>query len=121
MPSTGLTVLWFLGVVALIPLTLWMLKRSGLAAGAMGGQAGLMKPVSQLNIGPGQRLVTVEVGTGDERKWLVLGVTAQSINALHTMPPQADLPAQSGELQALVPASFSALLKRAAGQGKESA
>ncbi len=117
MPSTGLTVLWFLGVIALIPLTLWMLKRSGLASGAMGGQAGLMKPVAQLNIGPGQRLVTVEVGTGDERKWLVLGVTAQSINALHTLAPQADLQGATGQVASLVPASFSALLKRSVDQG----
>jgi flagellar protein FliO/FliZ len=121
MPSTGLTVLWFLGVIALIPLTLWMLKRSGLAAGAMGGQAGLMKPVAQLNIGPGQRLVTVEVGTGDERKWLVLGVTAQQISALHTMAPQADLPSAAGHMPSLVPASFSALLKRSVDQRKEGA
>ena len=32
------------------------------------------------------RLVTVEVGQGEQRQWLVLGVTPQGITALHTMP-----------------------------------
>jgi flagellar protein FliO/FliZ len=110
MPSTGLTVLWFLGIVALIPLTLWLLKRSGLAQGQLGAGASFMQPVSQLNIGPGQRLVTVEVGTGDARTWLVLGVTAQHIQTLHTMAPQA-LP------QSAAPAvpGFAALLQRTVG------
>ena len=96
MPSTGLTVVWFLGVVALIPLTLWVLKRSGLATGTVGGSPALIKPVGQLNIGPGQRLVTVEVGTGDSRTWLVLGVTGQQISTLHVMPPQAEAPSTPG-------------------------
>ncbi|MBI2732925.1 MAG: hypothetical protein HYX44_06400 [Aquabacterium sp.] len=47
MPSTGLTVIWFLGIVALIPLTLWALKRSGLATGTVGAAQALIKPVSQ--------------------------------------------------------------------------
>lgn len=111
MPSTGLTVVWFLGVVALIPLTLWVLKRSGLATGTVGGAPALIKPVGQLNIGPGQRLVTVEVGTGDSRTWLVLGVTAQHINTLHTMAPQnAPLSAE------LATPSFTNLLRRSLGQ-----
>jgi flagellar protein FliO/FliZ len=114
MPSSGLTILWFVGIVAMIPLTLWALKRSGLASGAMGGAAqALITPVGQLNIGPGQRLVTVEVGSGDDRTWLVLGVTAQQISTLHTMAPQA-LPANT-----LAPASFSALLRRTVGQQVE--
>ncbi|MGC4062195.1 MAG: flagellar biosynthetic protein FliO [Aquabacterium sp.] len=109
MPSSGLTVLWFLGIVALIPLTLWGLKRSGLASGAMAGAQALIKPVGQYNIGPGQRVVTVEVGSGDSKTWLVLGVTAQSINTLHTMAPQA-MPAAGDVAQ--VPA-FTTLLRRA--------
>ena len=110
MPSTGLTVLWFLGVVALIPLTLWLLKRSGLAQGQMGASANLLRTVSQLNIGPGQRLMTVEVGSGEARTWLVLGVTAQHIQTLHTMAPETlpDAPAPA------VP-GFAALLQRTVG------
>ena len=110
MPSTGLTVVWFLGVVALIPLTLWILKRSGLATGNMGGAPALIKPVGQLNIGPGQRVVTVEVGSGESRTWLVLGVTAQQINTLHTMAPQ------SGPVAAPAAPAFTTMLRRSLGQ-----
>jgi flagellar protein FliO/FliZ len=114
MPSSGLSLLWFVGIVAMIPLTLWALKRTGLAHGALGANAqALIKPVGQLNIGPGQRLVTVEVGSGEDKTWLVLGVTAQHITALHSMAPQAGQPVQAGPV---VPASFSALLRRSVGQ-----
>ena len=34
------------------------------------------------------RLVTVEVGRGETRRWLVLGVTAQAVSMLHEMAPQ---------------------------------
>jgi len=110
MPSSGLTVLWFLGIVALIPLTLWALKRSGLATGSLGGAQALIKPIGQFNIGPGQRVLTIEVGSGDERTWLVLGVTAQHISTLHTMAPQA-LPTGDGNVPA-----FSAFLRRSVSQ-----
>ena len=36
MASTGLLIVWFVVIVALIPVSLWLLKRSGLAQGAMG-------------------------------------------------------------------------------------
>jgi flagellar protein FliO/FliZ len=122
MPSSGLTVLWFVGIVAMIPLTLWALKRSGLATGAMGAAAqALIKPVAQLNIGPGQRLVTVEVGEGDDKKWLVLGVTAQQISTLHTMAPQAHFNKPAGGASAFAPASFSALLRRTVGHAGQPA
>lgn len=111
MPSIGLTVLWFLGIVALIPLSLWVLKRSGLSHGTLGGAPSLFKPVAQFNIGQGQRLVAVEVGAGDARQWLVLGVTAQSINTLHTMAPQ-ELPQQQ---MASVHPAFATLLQRFSG------
>jgi len=35
-----------------------------------------------------QRIVTVEVGSGEERRWLILGVTPSSITTLHTMAAQ---------------------------------
>jgi flagellar protein FliO/FliZ len=112
MPSSGLTVLWFLAIVALIPLTLWGLKRSGLVSGAMAGAQAMIRPVGQFNIGPGQRVVTIEVGSGDDKTWLVLGVTAQSINTLHTMAPQS-LPAGDANGQP----AFTAMLRRAVSQG----
>ncbi|WP_298231283.1 flagellar biosynthetic protein FliO [uncultured Azohydromonas sp.] len=90
--NTGwMPLLWFLAVLALIPLALWLLKRSPLAPGAQA--AGVMRTVAVLPLAPGQRLVTVEVGSGEQRRWLVLGVTAQHISTLHTMAPQDPDPA----------------------------
>ena len=80
--------LWFAAVVAAIPLALWLLRRSPLGGAAL-GPSGAPRPVSVLALSPSQRLVTVEVGQGDERLWLVLGVTAHSICTLHTMAAQA--------------------------------
>ena len=118
MAASGMSVVWFVLIVALIPVSLWVLKRSGLAKGAMGvggakAQA-LIKPVGQLNLGPGQRLVTVEVGQGDDRTWLVLGVTAQHIQTLHTMAPQAPVDTAAPAVHP----GFAALLKRA-GKGSD--
>lgn len=73
---------WFALVVALIPAVLWLLKRTPLG-GAVHGVP--MKVVGVLPLSGSQRVVTVEVGEGDERRWLVLGVTPSSINTLHTM------------------------------------
>ena len=88
MASSGLnSLLWFIAIIAMIPCALWLLKRTPMGGGA--GQ-GVMRSVAALPLSANQRIVTVEVGQGDERRWLVLGVTAQSITTLHTMAPQAD-------------------------------
>lgn len=88
------SLLWFVLILAAIPALLWLLKRSPM--GARFGTAapgGAMRNVSTLVLSANQRIVTVEVGQGEERRWLVLGVTAQQITPLHTMAPQADLAA----------------------------
>jgi len=72
-------------VLALIPASLWLLKRLG--AGTPAAVAG-MKVVAQLALGPRERLVVVEAG----ERWLVLGVTAASINRVATLP-RGTLPA----------------------------
>jgi flagellar protein FliO/FliZ len=77
--------LWFAAVVALIPLALWLLRRS--PVGAAMASAG-MRTVGQLPLSASQRVVTIEVGSGEDRTWLVLGVTPQQIRTLHTMRPQ---------------------------------
>ncbi len=82
--------LWFGAVLALIPLALWLVKRSPIGAGLGQGRPGTPRHVATLPLAPHSRLVTVEVGQGDERLWLVLGVTAQGIRTLHTMVPQGD-------------------------------
>ncbi len=84
------SLLWFLGIVAAIPLALWLLKRT-----PMGGAAlhGVTRVIAALPLSTSQRVITVEVGQGEARRWLVLGVTPGSITTLHTMQPQADVPA----------------------------
>ena len=86
----------FVMILALIPLALWLLKRSPLARlGGLGGRAGSagLRLVGSLALSPSQRLLTVEVGSGDDRRWLVLGVSPAGIQTLHTLPPQAEPPA----------------------------
>lgn len=98
--ATGswMSLLWFGVVLALIPGALWLLKRSGLAAGAARGASAGPRLTGSLALGPQQRVVTVEVGEGAERRWLVLGVTPQQITALHTLtsPPEAAHPVLAG-------------------------
>jgi flagellar protein FliO/FliZ len=95
MPSSGFTsLLGFIVVIALIPIALWLLKRTPIGGGATHGT---MRAVGVLSLSQNQRLVTVEVGQGDQRKWLVLGVTPQQITTLHTMEPGADPLPSSGE------------------------
>jgi flagellar protein FliO/FliZ len=89
MTEGSLTPLWsFAIVVVLIPVALWLLKRT-----PMGGAAQGKAPVRSIGVLPlstSQRVVTVEVGQGAERRWLVLGVTPQSITTLHTMVPAGE-------------------------------
>jgi len=83
------SLLGFVAVIALIPIALWLLKRTPIGGGAAHG---VMRTVAMLPISANQRLLTVEVGSGDDKKWLVLGVSNAGIQTLHTMAPQA-LPA----------------------------
>ncbi len=85
MNTSSLTpLLWLLGVIALIPLVLWLIRRSPM--GAQFSQ-GPVRPVGTLPLSNTQRLVTVEVGEGEGRLWLLLGVTPSGITHLHTMTP----------------------------------
>jgi flagellar protein FliO/FliZ len=72
-------------VLALIPASMWLLKRLGAGSNAPG--AG-MKVISQLTLGPRERLVVVEAGD----RWLLLGVTASSVNRVGTLT-KGELPA----------------------------
>ena len=106
MTPNWMPLLWWTGaIVALIPLALWLLKRTPL--GGAGGH-GPLRHVATLPLSAAQRVAIVEVGRGAARRWLVLGVTAQAIHTLHTMEPQADAPLDPAEPQA----SFAQLLAR---------
>ncbi len=104
-PIDWTPLLWFGVIVVLIPLALWLLKRTPLGGAA--GTGGL-RQVAALPLSASQRIAIVEVGRGNARRWLVLGVCAQSINTLHTMEPQAELP----EVAAESSATFAQLLSR---------
>jgi flagellar protein FliO/FliZ len=88
LPDGGLNALLsLLFVLALIPAALWLLKRSPLGGQAQTKSAA-MRQVASLPLSTTQRVVMVEVGSGIDRKWLVLGVTPQQITTLHSLPPQ---------------------------------
>lgn len=97
--------LWFGAIVVMIPLALWLLKRTPLGGAASGGA---LRNVAVLPLSASQRVAIVEVGSGAARRWLVLGVTPQSINTLHTMEPQAAALPSEAETSA----TFSQLLSR---------
>ncbi|MEO6408225.1 MAG: flagellar biosynthetic protein FliO [Burkholderiaceae bacterium] len=103
--STWTSALWFIAILALIPISLWLLKRSPVGAGASHG-AGL-RNVASLALSPSQRIVTLEVGHGDDRRWLVLGVTPSNISTLYSVAPFEPLPSDTSE-----PAGFALMLNR---------
>ena len=87
--------LWFLAILALIPISLWLLKRSPAGAGASQGSG--LRNVASLALSPTQRIVTLEVGHGDDRRWLVLGVTPTNISTLYSVAPFDPLPDAADE------------------------
>jgi len=107
MSQTITSLLWFVAILALIPAALWLLKRTPMGGGATHG---VLRSIAALPLSASQRIVAVEVGHGEGRKWLVLGVTPHSITTLHAMNPQADLPGDSALDTA--PTPFAQLLGR---------
>ena len=69
-------------VIGLIFLFAWVARRFGLQPS---GNSKLIKVVSSAMVGQRERVVVVEVGDA----WLVLGVAAGQVRALHTMPAQS--------------------------------
>jgi flagellar protein FliO/FliZ len=76
-------------VLALIFGCAWVARRFGLLQQAGGGR--LVKVISSAMVGQRERVVVVEVGS----TWLVLGVAAGQVRALHAMPAEA-LPEAQG-------------------------
>ncbi|WP_233506031.1 FliO/MopB family protein [Rhodoferax lacus] len=77
----------FLCVLVSLPFLIERLKKHyGLS---IPGISGPSRVVSVLSLGAQQRVVTVEVGPHNARVWLVLGVTPQSIQCLHTTPAES--------------------------------
>jgi flagellar protein FliO/FliZ len=105
MNTSWTPLLWFGVIIVLIPLALWLLKRTPLGGGAGSGP---LRHVAVLPLSASQRVAIVEVGAGAARRWLVLGVSSQSIHTLHTMEPQADTTPPGAEQAA----TFAQLLSR---------
>jgi len=103
------SILWLLVVLAAIPATLWFVKRTPLGQAQPGGAA---RVVAVLPLSTSQRVVTVEVGRGEQRQWLVLGVTPQGISSLHSMAPQDEGASQPAGLAATPAAALQPLLQR---------
>jgi flagellar protein FliO/FliZ len=114
MQPVWVSLLWFVAIVALIPLALWLLKRSPLGLGLAGGAGsrlpGLPRTLAVLPLSAQHKLVTVEVGQGDARVWLVLGLSPQGINTVHTLAPQGDAGASTQSLGGPPASTFSQLL-----------
>ncbi|HQS31583.1 MAG: flagellar biosynthetic protein FliO [Polaromonas sp. 39-63-203] len=70
-------------VLALIFGCAWLARRFGLLQ--QPGSGRLVKVVSSAMVGQRERVVVVEVGS----TWLVLGVAAGQVRALHSMPAEA--------------------------------
>lgn len=104
-PLTGhllQTTLGLLFVLALLMALVWLLKRMGV--GNQQRRGGFYKVLATSALGPREKIVLVEVG----ETWLVLGMTSNSINTLHSMPAGSiELDAQQSPA-----ANFAKLLER---------
>src|SRR6218665_2625994 len=80
LPSVA--VLLFVGARAWLA---WLVRcpRPGAGGPASGAAA---RVLSEVAVGPQQRVVTVEVGPEHARIWLVLGVTGRQVSCLHVLP-----------------------------------
>lgn len=84
MTQTLITVAAFVLLLAMVPMGIKWLQARAVGVGAASATGN--KVLSAVAVGPQQRVVTVEVGPAHARVCLVLGVTAQSVACLHTMP-----------------------------------
>jgi len=78
------------GILLLIILGAWVVRKLGLAPVAK--RSGRLTLQASCALGQREKVVIVEV----EGTWLVLGVTAQQITPLHTLPAPPDLDEPAG-------------------------
>lgn len=86
----------FAVVVALIPASLWLMRRAGLGGAARND---LLRTVSSLSLSPSQKVVVVELMQGAQSRWLVLGVSGDRITPLTTLDAPAEAPVAVREPQ----------------------
>ena len=90
-----------LALLVIMVLIAWLLQRYRRHLPGVAAQAGpALKVMGSLALGPQQRVITVQVGEGEQRLCLVLGVSPGSITALHQMPlPDSLTPEAAMDLQ----------------------
>ncbi|MEL7298501.1 MAG: flagellar biosynthetic protein FliO [Pseudomonadota bacterium] len=98
-------------VLAIIAVSAWLLSRG---RQHLGGDAGALRVVASKAIGHRERLLVIDIG-GEQ---VLVGVTSQSINHLHTLAE----PLASSVTSPVTDASFASRLQRLLplGQGKDS-
>ncbi|WP_052190443.1 flagellar biosynthetic protein FliO [Chitinibacter sp. ZOR0017] len=92
-------------ILLLIVGAAWLVRRFSLLPQ---GLQGPLKVVSGVMVGPRERVVVVQV----DGQWLVLGVTSQQINLLHTLSEPPELPAATPVAPAFAQWLQAALAKR---------
>ncbi len=98
----GQMVVGLAAVIALVFALAWLARRLGLPGQS---HSPLLRHIAALSVGSRERVLIVEVAD----QWLVLGVTAHSIQTLHTLPKGV-----APEMPALrLPGGFAALLQKA--------
>jgi flagellar protein FliO/FliZ len=103
-PTAGFGQMLF-GLAAVIGLVFalaWIARRLGVPGQS---QSPLLRRIAVLAVGTRERVMIVEAGD----QWLVLGVTAHSIQTLHTLP-KGEAPAVAA---LRLPGGFAALLQKA--------
>lgn len=91
------------GIILLILVGSWLVKKLGITPKNF-SKSQLLKVKSSCSLGSKERVVVVEMNN----EWLVLGVTAQSVNLLHQCPAQqTPQPTEVSE-----PLTFQSMLKK---------
>lgn len=122
LPGAWQSLWWFLAILVMIPVALWLLKRSPLGGGLSGGMgtahSSAPRMVAVLPLSAQHKLVTVEVGSGETRQWLVLGMSPQGLSTLHTLKADTEPPSSAAAPPA---AAFNLLFKRMRDAGSANA
>lgn len=91
-------------VLSLLLALAWILKRAGIAQGAMNGQ---LKVIGAVSVGQREKVVLVQVG----QEQLVIGVTAGEISLLHLLAEPIDV--GTGSVETTETSSFATKLQQA--------
>lgn len=100
------------GILLFILLLAWLAKKLGVTPQARNNQ--MMKVVSSCPVGQREKVVIVEV----DDTWLVLGVTAQQVTPLHTLPAKTIDEAKASDQ--VNPADFRKLLSKVMNRSEKS-